>query len=105
MTSDRLNSFDHDEHSDVVQSKAARAGKRTYFFDVKETQSGDYYLVITESRRRFNEDGSANYTRNHIYLYKEDFDKFVGGMSEKIEFIKTQKPEYFEALERAEKEE
>ena len=99
MTTDKFYHNEHDERGDVIQSKAARAGKRTYFFDVKETQAGDYYLVITESRRRFNEDGSANYTRNHIYLYKEDFDKFMGGMSEMIDFIKTQKPEDFEAVE------
>ena len=75
MATDNFFHNEHDERGDVIQSKAARAGKRTYFFDVKETQGGDYYLVITESRRRFNEDGSANYTRNHIYLYKEDFDQ------------------------------
>ena len=105
MATDNFFHNEHDERGDVIQSKAARAGKRTYFFDVKETQGGDYYLVITESRRRFNDDGSANYTRNHIYLYKEDFDKFVGGMSEMIDFIKTKKPEYFEAVESAAKEE
>lgn len=105
MASENHFNNEREDHGEIIRSKAVRAGKRTYFFDIKATQGDDYYLVITESRRRFNDDGSANYTRNHIYLYKEDFDKFVGGMNEMINFIKTQKPEYFEALENATKDE
>jgi hypothetical protein len=105
MASENHFNNEREDHGEIIRSKAVRAGKRTYFFDIKATQGDDYYLVITESRRRFNDDGSANYTRNHIYLYKEDFDKFGGGLNEMINFIKTQKPEYFEALENATKDE
>lgn len=70
-----------------VYSQRIRAGKRrTYFFDVRETRSNDYYLTITESRKRFNEDG---YDRHKIFLYKEDFNKFLKGMTEAIDFVKT----------------
>lgn len=96
MLSENILHHERDDHAEVIYSKAIRAGKRTYFMDVKATQSDDYYLVITESRRRFNEDGSPNYTRHQMYLYKEDFGKFIGGLNEMIEFIKNSKPEYFE---------
>ncbi len=70
-----------------VYSQRIRAGKRrTYFFDVRETRGNDYYLTITESRKRFNEDG---YDRHKIFLYKEDFNKFLKGMTEAIDFVKT----------------
>src|SRR4051794_16505831 len=70
-----------------VYSKRIRAGKRrTYFFDVRATRSNDYYLTITESRKKFNEDG---YDRHKIFLYKEDFNKFLKGMTEAIDFVKT----------------
>jgi hypothetical protein len=70
-----------------VYSQRIRAGKRrTYFFDVRETRGNDYYLTITESRKRFNEDG---YDRHKIFLYKEDFNKFLKGMTEAIDYVKT----------------
>ena len=70
-----------------MYSKRIRAGKRrTYFFDVRATRANDYYLTITESRKRFNEDG---YDRHKIFLYKEDFNKFVKGLNEAVEFVKT----------------
>jgi len=70
-----------------VYSQRIRAGKRrTYFFDVRETRGNDYYLTITESRKKFNEDG---YERHKIFLYKEDFNKFLKGMTEAIDFVKT----------------
>jgi hypothetical protein len=70
-----------------VYSQRIRAGKRrTYFFDVRETRGNDYYLTITESRKKFNEDG---YDRHKIFLYKEDFNKFLKGMTEAIEYVKT----------------
>ncbi len=70
-----------------VYSARIRAGKRrTYFFDVRATRANDYYLTITESRKRFNEDG---YDRHKIFLYKEDFNKFLRGLSESIEYVKT----------------
>ena len=72
---------------DSVYSQRLRAGKRrTYFFDVRETRGNDYYLTITESRKKFNEDG---YDRHKIFLYKEDFNKFIKGLTEAIDFVKT----------------
>jgi len=70
-----------------VYSKRIRAGKRrTYFFDVRETRGSDYYLTITESRKRFDSDG---YDRHKIFLYKEDFNKFIKGLIEAVEYVKT----------------
>lgn len=77
---------------DEIHSKAVRAGKRTYFFDVKATKRNDYYLTITESKKRFNKDGRFYYEKHKIFLYKEDFEKFVDGLTEVIEFIKTANP-------------
>lgn len=104
MASENHFNNEREDHGEIIRSKAVRAGKRTYFFDVKATQGDDYYLVITESRRRNNEDGSATYTRHHMYLYKEDFAKFTDGLNEMIEFVKTNKPEYFDSLNEGEKE-
>ena len=59
-----------------IYSKAIRAGRRTYFFDVRSTRAGDYYLTMTESKRDFNEDGTPFYKKHKIYLYKEDFGNF-----------------------------
>ncbi len=104
MASENHFNNEREDHGEIIRSKAVRAGKRTYFFDVKATQGDDYYLVITESRRRNNEDGSATYTRHHMYLYKEDFAKFTDGLNEMIEFVKTNKPEYFDFLNEGDKE-
>lgn len=77
----------NDKKMDSVYSKRIRAGKRrTYFFDVRSTRGNDYYLTITESRKRFNEDG---YDRHKIFLYKEDFNKFIKGLGEAIDYVKT----------------
>lgn len=82
----RFDSKDGDE----VYSKPVRAGKRTYFFDVKTTRGNkDYYLTITESKRRNNPDGSFTYDKHKIFLYKEDFEKFSEGLAEIIEYIKS----------------
>jgi hypothetical protein len=71
-----------------VYSKRIRAGKRrTYFFDVRATRGNDYFLTITESRKRFNEDG---YDRHKIFLYKEDFNKFIKALGEAIDYVKTE---------------
>jgi len=75
-----------------IHSKAVRAGKRTYFFDVKATKRNDYYLTITESKKRFNRDGRFFYEKHKIFLYKEDFEKFVEGLNEVVDFIKTANP-------------
>ena len=82
-----------------IFSKAVRAGKRTYFFDVKATRRNDYYLTITESKKRYHRDGRFYFEKHKIFLYKEDFDKFSEGLSEAIEFIKTEKPEPIENQE------
>lgn len=79
-----------------IFSKAVRAGKRTYFFDVKATRRDDYYLTITESKKRFNREGRYFYEKHKVFLYKEDFDKFVDGLTEAIDFIKKAKSEEME---------
>lgn len=73
-------------------SKAVKAGKRTYFFDVKSTRGNDYYLTITESKKRFGSDGKFTYEKHKIFLYKEDFEKFMEGLNESIEVIKENAP-------------
>ncbi len=75
-----------------IFSKAVRAGKRTYFFDVKATRRNDYYLTLTESKKRFGRDGQPFFEKHKIFLYKEDFDKFSDGLAEVIEFIKNANP-------------
>ncbi len=70
-----------DDREDVF-SKAVRAGKRTYFFDVKSTRGKDLFLTITESKKHTNDDGSASYEKHKIFLYKEDFDKFIEGLKD-----------------------
>lgn len=75
---------------DDVFSKAVKAGKRTYFFDVKETKHGEKYLTITESKRKFNgDDGSFTYEKHKIFLYKEDYAKFQNALNGVINFIET----------------
>jgi len=79
-----------DRTAEDVFSKPVRAGKRTYFFDVKSTKgNNDYYLTITESKRRTNQDGSFVYDKHKIFLYKEDFEKFSEGLAEVVEYIKN----------------
>ena len=77
---------------DDVFSKPVRAGKRTYFFDVKATKGNDYYLTITESKRRVERDGRYVYDKHKIFLYKEDFDKFADGLQEVVNYIKERCP-------------
>ena len=74
---------------DEIYSERVRAGKRTYFFDVKSTRSNDYYLTITESKRRFKEDGFV-YEKHKIFLYKEDFNKFIEALNETVNHVKTE---------------
>ncbi len=76
------------EKREEVFSKSVRAGKRTYFFDVKTTRGNDYYLTITESKKRFDENGDFHFDKHKIFLYKEDFEKFSDGFEESIAFIK-----------------
>ncbi len=71
-----------------IYSKRIRAGKRrTYFFDVRATRGNDYYLTITESRKRFDDNG---YDRHKIFLYKEDFNKFIKALGEAVDYVKTE---------------
>lgn len=74
---------------DEIYSERVRAGKRTYFFDVKSTRSNDYYLTITESKRRFKEDGFF-YEKHKIFLYKEDFNKFVEALNQTVNHVKNE---------------
>ena len=77
------------EHNDLF-SQAVKAGKRTYFFDVKETKTGEKFLVITESKKRFdNEDGKFFYEKHKIFLYPEDFEKFRGTLENALKFVET----------------
>ncbi|MFN3403553.1 MAG: DUF3276 family protein [Cytophagaceae bacterium] len=78
-----------DQEKVEIYSQRVRAGKRTYFFDIKSTRSNDYYLTITESKRRFKDDGYF-YEKHKIFLYKEDFDKFVEALRGTIDHVKTE---------------
>jgi len=77
------------QERDEIFSKSVRAGKRTYFFDVKSTKKNDFYLTITERKRRYEQDGSFQVEKHKIFLYKEDFEKFSEGLAEVVEYIKS----------------
>jgi hypothetical protein len=83
---------------DIIFSKVIKAGKRTYFLDVKATRKNDYYLTITESKKRFKSNGKRFFEKHKVFLYKEDFDKFTENLEEVINFIKREKSEEMEAL-------
>jgi len=85
-----------------IFSKAIRAGRRTYFFDVRSTRAGDYYLTITESKRDFNEDGTPFYKKHKIYLYKEDFVNFKEALAELTDYIIKEKGEEIISLKKSE---
>jgi hypothetical protein len=87
---ERNETAEESEHQEIF-SKAVRAGKRTYFFDVKSTRRNDYFLTITESKKRFQKDGRFFFEKHKIFLYKEDFEKFADGFTEVVDFIKTVK--------------
>ncbi|CAG5080805.1 PUR family DNA/RNA-binding protein [Parvicella tangerina] len=74
-------------YRDEIYSKSVRAGKRTYFFDIKSTRGGDLYVTITESKKKFNADGKFYFEKHKIFLYKEDFEKFSDGLNEVISEI------------------
>ena len=74
-----------------IFSKVMRAGRRTYFFDVRSTKAGDYYLTITESKKFTNDDGSFHYKKHKIYLYKEDFSEFQDSLNDMIQYIIDEK--------------
>ena len=75
-----------------IFSEVVRAGRRTYFFDVKATRKNEYYLTVTESKKRFNKEGNFFYEKHKIFLYKEDFDKFSDALVSTLGFIKDKQP-------------
>jgi len=94
MSDERANKSSRED----VFSKAVRAGKRTYFFDVKATRGNDLYITITESKKRFSEDGSHFYEKHKLFLYKEDFEKFIEGLQQTIEEIDALKDDHPEVV-------
>jgi len=76
-----------------IFSKVVRAGKRTYFFDVKATRGDEYYITITESKKKYSENGKFYYEKHKVFLYKEDFDKFVENLQSVVDFIREKQPE------------
>ena len=90
------------DNRDEIFSKSLRAGRRTYFFDVRSTRADDYYLTITESRRDFNEDGTPFYKKHKIYLYKEDFQNFKEHLNEMVNFIFKERGEQVISLDQKE---
>lgn len=82
-----------ERHENEIFTKVLKAGRRTYFFDVRETKAGDYYLTVTESKKNFGENGEATFEKHKIYLYKEDFKNFIDMFNESTDFIIQQKGE------------
>lgn len=98
---DDFDRSDFSEHAgDDVFSKSVRAGKRTYFFDVKATKGSDLYLTLTESKRRVDREGRFIYEKHKIFLYKEDFEKFEEGLNEVIAYVKKHAPDIVPREER-----
>ncbi|WP_319512314.1 DUF3276 family protein [uncultured Draconibacterium sp.] len=85
--------FKDSKFKQEIHSKVIRAGKRTYFFDVKSTRNDEYYLTITESKKRFGENGKFSYEKHKIFLYREDFTKFLESLQEVVDFIHDKQPE------------
>ena len=84
---------------DEIFSRTVRAGKRTYFFDVKATRKNEYYLTITESKKHFGKEGKPFYEKHKVFLYKEDFEGFMKGLDEVIEYVYKEQPEQLEEEE------
>jgi len=89
---EKRDGFEKSDKEEIF-SKAVRAGKRTYFFDVKATRKNDYYLTITESKKKFEQDGRFHFEKHKIFLYKEDFEKFAEGLEDIINYIRKNQPE------------
>jgi len=79
--------FNQEIHTEIV-----RAGKRTYFFDVKSTRNDEYYLTITESKKRYGDNGKFSFEKHKIFLYKEDFDKFADSLEDVVNYIRANQP-------------
>ena len=86
------NDVQKNNNREDVFSEVVRAGRRTYFFDVKATRKNEYYLTVTESKKRFNREGDFFYEKHKIFLYKEDFDKFSDALVSTLGFIKDKQP-------------
>jgi hypothetical protein len=85
---DNNKNFEERNNTESIFSKRIKAGKRrTYFFDVRETRGSDYFITITESKKRFNDDG---YDRHKMFIYKEDFNKFIAALTETADYVKTE---------------
>lgn len=82
-----MSEFKSIKDNEEIFSKALRAGRRTYFFDVRATKADDYYITITESKKYTNEDGSFRYKKHKIYLYKEDFEGFKSALENATDFV------------------
>jgi hypothetical protein len=88
-----INGINEKNVKEEIYTKVVRAGKRTYFFDVKATRKEDYYLTITESKKRLGKEGKIFYEKHKIFLYKEDFEKFSDGLKDAVTFIGNGKNE------------
>ena len=86
------NDVQKNNNREEIFSEVVRAGRRTYFFDVKATRKNEYYLTVTESKKRFNREGNFFYEKHKIFLYKEDFDKFSDALVSTLGFIKDKQP-------------
>jgi hypothetical protein len=82
-----INGHEDKNIKEEIFTRVVRAGKRTYFFDVKATRKDDYYLTITESKKRLGKEGKVFYEKHKIFLYKEDFDKFIEGLKDAVTYI------------------
>lgn len=87
-----MSGYDKPENEEIY-AKVIRAGRRTYFFDVRSTKADDYYITITESKKFTNDDGSFFYRKHKIYLYKEDFENFQNALAEATDFVINEKGE------------
>ena len=88
-----INGHEEKNAKEEIFTRVVRAGKRTYFFDVKATRKDDYYLTITESKKRLGKEGKVFYEKHKIFLYKEDFDKFTEGLNDAVSFIDNNREE------------
>jgi hypothetical protein len=102
VNNDESNDRSGSRFNQDIYSKVIRAGKRTYFFDVKSTRQNEFYLTITESKRRFEDDGHPVFEKHKIFLYREDFNKFMDSLKEIYDFIDQKQPLPEETIEETE---
>jgi hypothetical protein len=96
---DNLNGSEERNQKEEIFTRVVRAGKRTYFFDVKATRKEDYYLTITESKKRLGKEGKMFYEKHKIFLYKEDFEKFAEGLKDAVDYIRNGKNNFSASVE------